>query len=318
MVLRNADILDPKTGLDLVGYTASLGRLDTAASAPKSVASDGAMKPAPEPTEPEVGVREPTMEDPVPQVIDTHEILDPPEGTDVFKAAGDDTADQGGIAPLPDPVFLEPAPFPIYGTHFADTIDGTEAGDVIYALDGSDGVYGHGGHDKIDAGAGHDWIAGDEGNDWLLGQSGDDTLFGDGVTGESALDGNDFLDGGSGHDVLYGRGGDDWLFGGSGEDDVYGGSGDDTLIGTFGGRDNLYGGSGADAFLSFDDFQQHDVWDYSAAEGDTVEGATWSYNPFGDWTTVFADNGAAVFLLQGYNAETSGINLVQYAPEPAT
>ena len=255
--------------------------------------------------------------DPVAGSLELRGVPIPPDDDGAFKAPGGDDADQGGFHPIPDIKFFDPTGvFPIYGTDGIEDIDGTESDDIIYALGGSDGAYGHGGNDIIDGGDGHDLLTGDAGNDYLIGGDGDDLLSGDGITGKSAMDGDDHLEGGNGHDILYGRGGDDWLFAGAGLDAVYGGTGDDTLIASAG-RDDLYGGFGADAFLSLDDITQHDIWDYSAAEGDTVEGVSWEYDAGTNTTAVYSELGSPVFLIHNYNAGVSGINLVDYAPEPA-
>ena len=60
-----------------------------------------------------------------------------------------------------------------------------------------------------------------------------------------------------------------------------------------------------------------DILRMQSAEGDAVDGTSWEYIEAAGWTAVYSEEGAAVFLLRGYNAEASGINLVQYAPEPA-
>jgi hypothetical protein len=286
-------VLDSKLGADQVGIAASLGHIDTTHAISRAPTIGDMVKTPPVPE--------------VPDDFFSHKELPPTRDPDHH-----DT-----VLPLPDPVFgVGDGVFPIEGTNGPDVIDGTEQGDIINAEGGSDNVYGNGGHDTIDAGDGHDYVSGDAGNDFIIGGTGDDWLDGDGIW-EAPGDGNDFLDGGSGDDKLYGKGGDDMLFSGSGEDELDGGSGDDTLVVDGNGRDDLYGGTGADAFLSLDDIQQHDVWDYSAAEGDTVDGDSWLYVEGANWTAVFSEEGNPVFLLRGYNAEANGINLVQYNPEPA-
>lgn len=225
----------------------------------------------------------------------------------------------GGFHQVPDPVFgVGDGVFPIYGTDNADMIDGGQYGDIIYAYAGNDSVNGGDGHDNIDLGTGDDYALGEGGNDFIQGGSGNDAILGDFVDADGTpLDGNDFLDGGSGNDILYGAGGDDNLFGGTGTDFMDGEDGNDILIGTSGGTDDMYGGAGADSFVSFDNSQQHNVWDYSATEGDMVEGDSWTYNAGTNVTAVHLDNGSTPFLLHDYNAGISGINLISWNPEPA-
>lgn len=236
-----------------------------------------------------------------------------------FKAIVPDSGhdDDGGLAPVLDPILGidDTDLFPIYGTNGADVINGTDGGNIIDAMGGNDEVYGAGGHDNIDLGSGDDYAQGQAGNDWIKGGDGNDAILGD-FGNASFLDGNDFLDGGAGNDILYGGGGDDHMFGGSGTDFLSGEGGNDFMVGSSGGTDEMYGGAGADTFVSVDNSQQHNVWDYSAAEGDQVEGDAWSYNAGTNITTVQL-NGANLFLLHDYNANVGGINLIEWNPEPA-
>ncbi|WP_368412644.1 calcium-binding protein [Dongia sp.] len=229
------------------------------------------------------------------------------------------TKDGGGLHPVPDPVFgVGGDPFPIEGTNGDDELHGSEYDDIINAHGGNDDVYGGDDHDTIDLGEGDDYALGEGGNDWIQGGSGNDAILGDFADADGTpLDGNDFLDGGSGNDILYGAGGDDNLFGGSGTDFLDGEDGNDMLIGTSGGTDDMYGGAGADSFVSFDNGQQHNVWDYSAAEGDMVEGDSWTYDAVNNWTEVHLGNWSTPFLLHDYNAGMSGINLIAWNPEPS-
>lgn len=227
------------------------------------------------------------------------------------------TKDDGGFHQVPDPVFgVGGNPFPIEGTEGDDELHGSEYDDIINAHGGNDDVYGGDDHDTIDLGEGDDYALGEGGNDWIQGGSGNDAMIGDFVGDATPLDGNDFLDGGSGNDIIYGRGGDDQLTGGTGTDFLSGEDGDDLLIGTSDGTDDMFGGAGADSFVSFDNSQQHNVWDYSAAEGDMVEGDSWTYNAGTNITTVHL-GGSTPFLLHDYNAGISGINLIAWNPEPS-
>jgi Ca2+-binding RTX toxin-like protein len=297
---KTTDVLDPKLHADLVGTAASLGALDTAPAPARTVAH------TPE-------FHAPIAATPNPDVDD---LFPPHAAFDDFKVKGAGDDHHGGaVIPLPDPVFTVPGLFPIEGTEGDDDLDGTSASDIINGLGGGDTIFGGDGHDNIDGGDDDDLLNGELGNDYLQGGAGDDNLVGDNGGDAEALHGNDFLYGGAGDDSLTGMGGDDWLFGGTGQDALAAMEGNDTLVGGPGGADYMYGGEGADTFVSIDDVQQHFVGDYSAAEGDTVEGSSWDYDAGTNATTVF-DGGAALFVLQNYNAQVSGINLVQYDPAP--
>ncbi|GAB2175687.1 calcium-binding protein [Dongia sp. agr-C8] len=289
-------VLDPRLVPDQLGIAAaSSGPLFDVTNTVYRPATHG-LPPAPKP--------------------ESHDLAAPSADVGDFKTTHPDTGHHDGdtIFPLPDPVFLAPGVFPIEGTEGDDDLEGTDVGDIINGLGGEDLITGGDGHDTIDGGGDADEIYGDSGNDYIEGGNGDDALFGDGDQ-PPALNGNDFLYGGEGEDVLSGMGGNDWLFGGDDADILFGGAGDDTLIGGPGGSDIMYGNEGADAFVSIDDTQQHTVVDYSAAQGDTVEGTSWTFDAGTGATTVY-DGGAALFVLQGYNAGVSGINLVQYDPAP--
>ncbi|WP_395020702.1 calcium-binding protein [Dongia sp.] len=293
------NVLDPKLVPDQLGIAAaSSGPLFDVTNTIYRPATHG-LPPAPKP--------------------ESHDLAAPSPDIDELKIKHPDTGHHDGdtIFPLPDPVFLAPGLFPINGTAGNDDLDGTDAGDIINGLGGEDLITGGDGYDTIDGGGDADEIYGDSGNDYIEGGTGDDALFGDGDQSPE-LNGNDFLSGGEGEDVLSGMGGNDWLFGGDDTDTLFGGEGDDTLVGSMGGADTMYGNEGADAFVSIDDIAQpqpHTVVDYSAAQGDTVEGDSWTFNAGTNSTTVF-DGGAALFVLQSYNAGVSGINFTQYDPAP--
>jgi Ca2+-binding RTX toxin-like protein len=291
------DLLDPKFATDLVGTAASLDMLDAAPALSRTVAHTPEFH-APVPATP---VLTPEM----------HALFPQTTGLDDFTMKDPDSGDphHGTVIPLPDPKFgVGDGMFPIEGTDGDDDIDGTSAGDIIYGHGGDDTIHGAAGYDTIDGNDGWDTIYGEAGNDFLSGNDGDDWLMGG--------DGGDHLSGGADQDTLQGMDGNDWLFGDAGSDVLSGDEGDDILIGGPGGIDYMTGGAGADAFLSLDDIQEHLVSDYSAAEGDTVDGASWEYDAFTNQTTVFSEGGNAVFVLQNYNAQVSGINLVEYNPAP--
>jgi Ca2+-binding RTX toxin-like protein len=285
-----SSVLDPKLAPDQLGIAAAHGQFDTAPISRIAAVTDLVLVKSP----------------PAPELADDLAHKTPPTHD-----THHDT-----VFPLPDPVFgVGDGVFPIEGTEGDDDLDGTSYGDIINGLGGEDTIFGGDGHDNIDGGDDDDLLNGELGNDFLQGGAGNDNLVGDNGADAEALHGNDFLDGGAGDDSLTGMAGDDWLFGGAGVDALAGMEGNDTLVGSAGGADYMYGGEGADAFVSIDDAQQHFVGDYSAAEGDTVEGTSWSFNAGTNATTDF-DGGVALFVLQGYNAGVSGINLVQYDPAP--
>lgn len=213
------------------------------------------------------------------------------------------------------------------------TLRGEDGDDRLFGGVDQDWIYGGAHDDYVEGGAGDDRIWGDDypsavgGNDVLLGGDGNDII--DGYLG------NDLLDGGDGDDSLYGGPGNDQLFGGngndllvdawstpgisSGNDILDGGAGDDVLIGR-GGANAMTGGSGADSFVvsipalygdPFEanaDFSFNTVADYSAAEGDVVQGV--SAVQVGSATHVYSDIDQLLFVLLDHDLANDGIELV--------
>lgn len=212
----------------------------------------------------------------------------------------------------------------------SDLLDGGDGDDRLYA-DASDTVFGGAGHDQIIArgttGLNIDLAVAKVEETW----GGDyaDIFDGSGVTGESLLlrggggddhliggalndrlyggDDDDILEGGGSNDYLKGENGADTLFGGAGNDRLRGGSDDDVLDGGLG-QDDLTGDAGADLFANTGgDGIVDNVTDYNAADGDAIlNGASFTYN--GHNTYVYDANGALLFRLNGYDADTDGIN----------
>src|SRR5688500_14188681 len=92
------DVLDPKFGLDVAGYTASLGTLQTAPTLSRATAGDSLKAPAVEPKFDDFAQKEPPTRD--------------------------SDSEPGTVLPLPDPQFgIDDGVFPIYGTNGVDVID---------------------------------------------------------------------------------------------------------------------------------------------------------------------------------------------------
>ncbi|MQQ09001.1 hypothetical protein GFB49_11095 [Epibacterium sp. SM1979] len=128
---------------------------------------------------------------------------------------------------------------------------------------GDDVLNGSFGLDLIEGGDGNDTLYGRAHRDTLIGGDGDDKI----ITGA----GPDLAYGGAGNDLIiddYTDGGVENLYGGSGDDTIraitggnlgpfpkktdwwmFGESGDDVLIGGFGGTSHLYGGNGDDMLV---------------------------------------------------------------------
>jgi Ca2+-binding RTX toxin-like protein len=141
-------------------------------------------------------------------------------------------------------------------------------------------------------------------------------LAGTGIEETWGGDGNDTFDGtgdpdvlklrgGAGGDKLTGGSAGDTLFGGDGDDALSGGPGDDILKGEAG-TDTLTGGPGADFFnyAKFDG-STDTVTDYSFADGDTVNAASFAVHGKDTW--LLDADGKTLLVLKDYNGETQGI-----------
>ena len=203
----------------------------------------------------------------------------------------------------------------IVGTASADVLSGGDLADILRGEGGNDRLYGGRADDRLYGGNGKDSLFGGTGNDTLWGgadndllkaEGGNDLAYGDG--GHDILRGhvgNDRLYGGAGNDLLEGCEDNDTLWGDTGSDRLFGDSGNDTLDGGAGG-DTLVGGSGADLFRAGTDGRSDLLQDYSAGEGDRLQGgATWKLSN-GD-TLVYNSSGTLLFRLEDYDAGDDGI-----------
>ncbi|MCF4166622.1 S8 family serine peptidase [Zavarzinia compransoris] len=189
----------------------------------------------------------------------------------------------------------------LYGFGGDDHIAGGPGDDRISGGGGADAMEGGEGADRFYGGAGNDSATGGAGRDIIYGDEDDDTLFGDGELDRLyGGDGNDMLDGGDDVDHLYGETGDDLIVGGLGDDLIYGGDGADRLEGGEG-RDRLYGEAGGDVFVYEVGGGIDRIFDFSAAEGDTIEFAGFD---FADGETILdfvrvRDDGIVIDLGDG-------------------
>lgn len=212
----------------------------------------------------------------------------------------------------------------------SDLLDGGLGDDKLYA-DASDTVLGGDGYDQLIvrglSGMSVDLAAAEVEETW--GGAFDDMFDGSDVTGDSLLlrggagddhliggalndklyggDDDDLLEGGGSNDYLKGENGDDTLSGGAGNDRLRGGSGNDLLDGGLG-KDDLTGDGGADIFANTaGDGITDNITDYNAAAGDAIlNGASYTFN--GSNTYVYDGAGNLLFRLNGYDADTDGIN----------
>ena len=101
--------------------------------------------------------------------------------------------------------------------------------------------------------------------------------------------------------------GNDTLQGGLNNDTLQGGAGNDILVGGAG-LDVLTGGLGVDQFSATGyDLIRDRILDYSFAQGDLVQGN--NFLVVGADTIVRDAALHQLFILQGYDANVSGINL---------
>lgn len=160
-----------------------------------------------------------------------------------------------------DPRFYEYDEETLSLTFTGTTQTGSNEDDVLIAEYKDFQVMGQGGQDRLYAHEEGTILSGGDDKDRLYGRQGEDNLQGD--------DGRDKLFGGQGDDYLYGGGDRDILFGADGDDILNGGAG----------IDRLYGGNGADSFVfSAIDHGVDYIFDFDAAEGDTLDISGILYN----------------------------------------
>lgn len=199
----------------------------------------------------------------------------------------------------------------LFGGDGVDTLDGGADNDRFDGGAGNDILLGGDGNDYLDGGAGVDSMNGGAGNDVYIVDSTSDTvteLAGGGydiVRGavmirlaanvEAAeLQGSGHLSavGNNGANNLQGNSGNNSLIGAGGVDTINGQDGDDNVIGGAG-NDLLRGGLGRDSFYVYDDsiggsvLETDQIFDFSAAESDTIILQFIDANPFVDGDQAF-------------------------------